>query len=55
MFLYVWQAGGMDRAAKMNKLRDEERERGLGYVHGVSGPGKFNFIYLFVVIIHCSK
>ncbi|RXG58536.1 V-type proton ATPase catalytic subunit A [Armadillidium vulgare] len=31
-------AGGMERANQIAKLRDEERERGLGYVFGVSGP-----------------
>ncbi|MCL4124689.1 UNVERIFIED_CONTAM: hypothetical protein GTU68_016464 [Idotea baltica] len=31
-------AGGLDRANQIPKLRDEEKERGVGYVFGVSGP-----------------
>ena len=29
----------MDRAAKLSKIQDEEREGIFGYVYGVSGPG----------------
>ena len=31
----------MDRAAKLPKLQDEERESKYGYVYAVSGPGTF--------------
>ena len=31
-------AGAMDRAQKLPKIRDEEREGKFGYVHAVSGP-----------------
>lgn len=31
-------AGGMDRADKLPKIQDEEREGMFGYVYGVSGP-----------------
>ena len=40
MSLYFYQAGAMDRAKKLAKIRDEENESKFGYVHGVSGPGK---------------
>lgn len=36
------QAGGMDRASQLPKLRDNESEYMLGYVFAVSGPGKSN-------------
>ena len=29
----------MDRANKLPKIEDEERESRFGYVYGVSGPG----------------
>ncbi len=31
----------MDRAKKLAKIRDEEKESKFGYVYGVSGPGEF--------------
>lgn len=31
----------MERAKQLAKIRDAEKEKGLGYVYGVSGPGKF--------------
>ena len=34
----------MDNAAKMPKIRDEERESKFGYVFAVSGPGNFSSI-----------
>ena len=34
-----FQAGAMDRAAKLPKIQDEEKESKYGYVHAVSGPG----------------
>lgn len=37
----------MDRASKLPKLGDEERESKYGYVYAVSGPGtKTTVIYL---------
>ena len=35
----------MDRAAKLPKLEDEEKESNYGYVYAVSGPGVFKFIH----------
>lgn len=37
--LLILQAGGMDRAKQLPKLRDNENEYLLGYVFAVSGPG----------------
>lgn len=31
----------MDRAAKLPKIQDEERESKYGYVYAVSGPGQY--------------
>lgn len=39
----------MDRASKLPKLQDEERESQYGYVYAVSGPGKLLIIVSFDV------
>lgn len=33
----------MDRAAKLPKIQDEEKESKYGYVYAVSGPGMLHF------------
>ena len=38
---FLLQAGGMERAKNLPKLRDNESEYLLGYVFAVSGPGKY--------------
>lgn len=30
--------------SKLPKIRDEDREAFVGYVHGVSGPGRYYFV-----------
>jgi len=35
----------MDRASKLPKLEDEEKESNYGYVYAVSGPGMFITIH----------
>jgi hypothetical protein len=35
----------MDRASKLPKLEDEEKESNYGYVYAVSGPGMIISIY----------
>lgn len=36
-----FQAGGLERARKLPKIQDADKESMFGYVHAVSGPGKF--------------
>ena len=38
----------MDRAAKLPKLQDEEKESAYGYVYAVSGPGNFFITWLII-------
>ena len=48
----------MDLAAKTKKIKDEEKESKFGYVHGVSGPGKYTgpiSLYLLVSIICLTR
>lgn len=35
------QAGGMDAANKLPKIKDQEKESEFGYVFAVSGPGEY--------------
>lgn len=35
------QAGGMDAANKLPKIKDQEKESKFGYVFAVSGPGEY--------------
>ena len=35
-----FQAGGMQRAQQLPKIRDAEKESLFGYVYAVSGPGE---------------
>lgn len=37
----LFQAGGLERARKLPKIQDADKESMFGYVHAVSGPGKF--------------
>ncbi len=37
----LFQAGGMERAQRLPKIRDAEKESLFGYVYAVSGPGMF--------------
>lgn len=34
------------KMSKLPKIGDEEREGQYGYVHAVSGPGKFQYFFL---------
>ncbi len=38
----------MDRASKLPKLEDEEKESNYGYVYAVSGPGMIISIHEWV-------
>lgn len=38
-FFFSLQAGGMEGAQKLPKIRDAEKESMFGYVYTVSGPG----------------
>ena len=40
IFDMYFQAGGMQRAQQLPKIRDAEKESMFGYVYAVSGPGK---------------
>ena len=42
-----FQAGGMQRAQQLPKIRDAEKESMFGYVYAVSGPGKIKTICPF--------
>lgn len=36
----VFQAGGMDKARSLGRVKDAEKESLYGYVYAVSGPGE---------------
>ena len=42
----------MDRAGKLPKLQDEERESTYGYVYAVSGPGT---IFIYIIQYHIMQ
>lgn len=41
----------MDRAAKLPKIQDEEKESKYGYVYAVSGPGTLLFLNLYLFLV----
>lgn len=49
----------MDRAARLPKIQDEEKESKYGYVYAVSGPGKLFlksfYLFLFPLFLNSSE